>query len=261
MPLEAVFETVPGGTLAERVPGPLQPTAARRLQLRAQTTRNKLLDAALTVFAEKGYHAAEVADIVARVPITKGALYHHFGGKEGLFEDACDKLAREIHQAASDAVRPLSGDAWKQLFVSIQSRFDYIASSPEAQRILLIDGPSVLGWQRWRELQADVTLGPLQQTLEILIEQGRIPEQPTGPVAQLLLAALNDAALSVAGAENPKGESVKFYAALSTLINGLRMDISDAEDRASSCRDPRFEHRTQIMIVDELPGNDMGEEQ
>ena len=161
------------------------------------------------------------------MPITKGALYHHFGGKEGLFEETCDKIAREIHQAASNAVRSLSGDAWKQLFVSIQTRFDYIACSPEAQRILLIDGPSVLGWQRWRALQADVTLGPLQQTLEILIEQGRIPEQPTRQVAQLLLAALNDAALSVAGAGDPKVESAKLFAALSILINGLRAGASE----------------------------------
>jgi AcrR family transcriptional regulator len=209
----------------------LRPATKRRTQLRSRTTRKKLLDAARAVFVEKGYLAAEVSDIVTRVPITKGALYHHFGGKERLFEEACEQIAREVQEASSDVVRQYSGDAWKQLFVSIQARFDIIAASPEAQKIMLLDGPSVLGWQRWRQIQADVTLEPLQRTLDILIEQGKIPDQPTGPVAQLLLAALNDAALSVAGAKDAKGESVKLIAALSTLINGLRLVNFDSIEK------------------------------
>ncbi|TVV75955.1 TetR/AcrR family transcriptional regulator [Sphingomonas solaris] len=206
----------------------------RRLQQRSTTTRAKLLVAARAVFVERGYFGAEVSDIVLRVPITKGALYHHFGSKEALFEEACDQIAREVHRASSDVVRQYSGDAWKQLIVSIQARFDIIASSPEAQKILLIDGPAVLGWRRWREIQADVALEPLQRTLDILIEQGRIPDQPTRPFAQLLLAALNDAALAVASSENPKSESVTLFAALLTMINGLRVpadEVSCATDQ------------------------------
>lgn len=201
-----------------------QDAPRRRPQLRSTTTREKLLAAARAVFAEKGYLATEVADIVSRVPITKGALYHHFGGKELLFEEACQRIARELHEAASDVVRPYSGDAWTQLIVSIQARFDLIARSPEAQKILLVDGPSVLGWQRWWTIQAEVTLEPLERTLEILIEQRRIPPQPTAPIARLLLAALNDAALCVAGSNDPERESRTLFAALATLMNGLRVD-------------------------------------
>jgi AcrR family transcriptional regulator len=207
---------------AEHGSEPTQPASKRRVQLRSTTTRAKLIEAARAVFVEKGYFAAEVSDIVQRIPVTKGALYHHFGSKEAVFEEACDQVAREVHAASSDVVRQFSGDAWKQLIVSIQARFDIIASSPEAQKILLIDGPAVLGLRRWREIQTDVTLEPLHRTLEILIEQGRIPDQPTRPIAQLLLAALNDAALSVAASEDPKAESVTLFAALATLINGLR---------------------------------------
>jgi len=112
-------------------------------------------------------------------------------------------------------------DAWRQLLISIQARFDIIVASPDAQKIMLIDGPSVLGWQRWWEIQVEVTLGPLQRTLEILIEQDTIPDQPIGPVAQLILAALNEAALSVACPATPREESVKVFYALATLINGL----------------------------------------
>ncbi|MEY4160280.1 MAG: hypothetical protein RLZZ136_901 [Pseudomonadota bacterium] len=166
--------------------------------------------------------ATEVADIVQLVPITKGALYHHFGGKETLFQEVCKQISRQIHEASSHVVLAYSGDAWWQLLTAIQVRFDIIVSRPDAQRIVLIDGPSVLGWQRWREIQAEVTLFPLQQTLDILIKQGRIPDQPTGPVAQLILAALNDAALTVACSANPPKESARVFEALSTLINGLR---------------------------------------
>ncbi len=197
--------------------------AKRQVQSRSKVTRQKLLDAARAVFAEKGYMATEVADIVQMVPITKGALYHHFGGKEGLFEEACLQIARQLHDEASDVVRAYTGDAWKQLLTSIQAHFDIIVASPDAQKILLIDGPSVLGWQRWREIQAEVTLEPLQKTLQILIQQRRIPDQPTGPVAQLILAALNDAALTVACSADPREESARVFTALATLINGLRV--------------------------------------
>src|SRR5579863_4385542 len=147
-----------------------QPAAKRRVQQRSTTTRENLLCAARAVFVEKGYMATEVADIVTRVPITKGALYHHFGGKEQLFEALCITIARELHEAASAVVRQYSGDAWKQLTVSIEAMFQMIAASPDARTILLIDGPSVLGWKRWRAIQADVNQAPIERTLAILIE-------------------------------------------------------------------------------------------
>ena len=195
----------------------------RRVQQRSTHTREKLLAAARAVFVEKGYLATEVSDIVTRVPITKGALYHHFDGKEQLFAETCNLIARELHDASSDVVRPYSGDAWKQLTVSIHTLFELIAASPEARKILLIDGPSVLGWKRWRAIQAAVTQEPLQRTLDMLIDQGTIPQQPTRPLAQLLLAALNDAALSVAESDDPRAESAKLFASLLTLMNGLRL--------------------------------------
>lgn len=195
--------------------------AARRTQVRSTITREKLIAAARPVFAKKGYAATEITDLIDLVGVTKGALYHHFGGKSRLFDSCCIQIAHEIHEHSSKIVMQYSGDAWTQLILSIKSRFEIIASSYEAQRLLLIDGPSILGWRRWREIQADVSLGPLERTLEVLIEQGRIPDQPTAPIAQLLLAALNDAALSVATSSEPVEESAKLIVGLKTLINGL----------------------------------------
>ena len=209
-------------TAGEYATDPSPRGAKRRVQQRSKTTREKLIAAARLVFAEKGYLATEVSDIVSRVPITKGALYHHFGGKEKLFEEACSQIALELHEASSDVVRPYSGDAWKQLTVSIEARLGLIVSNAEAQKILLIDGPSVLGWKRWRAIQARISLTPLQQTLDILIEQGTIAPQSTRTIAQLLLAALNDAALSVAESAEPRNESMDQLRALSIFISGLR---------------------------------------
>ena len=217
----AAVATLHAGELHQ--PPMAQHSAKRRVQQRSTDTRAKLLVAARAVFAEKGYMATEVADIVARVPITKGALYHHFGGKEALFEEVCQLIARELHDTASHVVMQYSGDAWKQLTVAIKTRLELIAANQEARKILLVDGPAVLGWKRWREIQADVSQDPLKRTLDILIEQGTIPDQQTLPLAQLLLAALNEAALTVAEADEPASEGAKLYGSLLTLMTGMRI--------------------------------------
>jgi AcrR family transcriptional regulator len=194
----------------------------RAPQARAATTRQALVTAAKRLFASKGYHETEIADLVASTGVTRGALYHHFGGKERLFEAVCTEVAADLHTMTSKAVEGFTGDTWRQLSVSIRTRLELIASSDEIRKILLIDAPSVLGWQKWRSLQEEVSQEPAEKTLEILMAREIIADQPKKPLAQLILAALNEAGLSVAHAADPDQEGMRLFAALMSLLEGLK---------------------------------------
>jgi AcrR family transcriptional regulator len=191
-------------------------------RVKSAATRAALIAAARARFAEAGYHATGTNDLVALASVTRGALYHHFADKEDLFEAVFRQLYDEVLQAARAAVAPLAGDPWRQLTTGITNHLRLRAESAEAQRILLIDGPAVFGWERWRELQT-ATLQGMVYTFRMLMDEGIIARRPAEPLAHLIVAALNDAALSIAHAPDPKAALTVFTEALLALVEGLRI--------------------------------------
>src|SRR5262245_60139450 len=122
---------------------------------RSAVTRAALISAARRLFAEMAYHAAGTNDLLAAAPLTRGALYHHSADKADIFEAVCHQLYDELFEVAAEAVAPLPDGDWNRVGVAFQTHLRLRAESPEAQRILLIDGPAVLGLERWRRLQAE----------------------------------------------------------------------------------------------------------
>ena len=78
------------------------------------------------------------------------------------------------------------------------------STEPETQQIVLLDGPSVLGWDRWREIATEHGLGLIEATLQAAVEAGEIDSQPVRPLAHVLMGALDEAAMLVARAEDPE---------------------------------------------------------
>ncbi|HLK24169.1 MAG TPA: TetR/AcrR family transcriptional regulator [Caulobacteraceae bacterium] len=191
-------------------------------KVRAAATRAGLLAAARQLFAIKGYHLAATHDLVELAGVTRGALYHHFDDKEALFEAVFREVAHELSQAATDAVGALVDDPWGQLLEGIRAYLRRVAGSQEIQRIVLLDAPVVFGWARWREIQSEVSLAPLEGGLRSLMELNLMAEAPPRPLAHLLLAALHDAALSIAYAAAPEAARAEAEAALIALTDGLR---------------------------------------
>jgi len=189
---------------------------------RAAATRAALIATARVLFAEAGYHATGTTEIVARASVTRGALYHHFADKEELFAAVFRTVAGELVAKSNASVASLSGDLWPQVSAAFRQYFQLVASEPEYQRILLIDGPAVLGWTRWRDLQAEFVARGAADALRMLMDQGLVAPQPTGPLANLLQAALNDAALAIANAEQPEQASTEVTEAFLSLLYGLR---------------------------------------
>jgi len=189
---------------------------------RATATRAALIATARVLFAEAGYHATGTTEIVARASVTRGALYHHFADKEDLFAAVFRIVAGELVAKSNASVAGLSGDLWPQVNEAFRQYLHLVASEPEYQRILLIDGPVVLGWTRWRALQAEFVAAGAAEALRLLMGQGLVPAQPAEPLANLLQAALNDAALAIANAETPEQTSAQVTDAFLSLLHGLR---------------------------------------
>src|SRR2546423_7963314 len=166
----------------------------------SEATRAALMDAARGLFAERGYAAVATEEIVRAAGVTRGALYHHFDGKEELFAAVYEQvevdLVAELGALAGEAHDPLDAlHRGAAVFLEACRR-------PEVQRITLIDAPSVLGWERWREIGMKYGFGLIQGVLEAGMEQGAIERQPIQPLAHLLLGAMDEAAMLVARSDD-----------------------------------------------------------
>lgn len=195
----------------------------RGRQQRSAATEDSLIAAARKLFATSGYYATGTHELVTAINASRGALYHHFGGKEQLFEAVLRQITAELSETASEVAKNASGDPWRQLTVGLKTYLELVATSQEAQRVLLTDGPSVLGWEHWRLIRSEYILEPLTITLEMLIKRGIIAKQPTEPLAQLILAAMNEAAISIAHGPAPKTSLKTLTFALLSLVKGLRI--------------------------------------
>jgi AcrR family transcriptional regulator len=174
----------------------------RRTQAeRRSTTRRALLDAGRQLFAERGFANAGQEDIVERAGVTRGALAHHFGTKLGLFRAVVETLETELAEHIATAAM-LGDDPMAHLRLGCLAFLD-AALDPAVRRIVLLDAPAVLGWQAWRELDTTYGLGLVSAALEHCMEAGLVPPRPVQPLAHILLAALNEAALLVANAHDP----------------------------------------------------------
>ena len=198
------------------------PTDTRSEQARAVATRAAILKAARSLFGTDGYHLTGTNDVVARASVTRGALYHHFPRKEALFEGVYRKVAAEVADAARQAGRQTGGPSWDRMMTSVRTSLRAIAASPEAQRILLVDAPSVFGWARWRALQGEFRLPAWIDLLEQLAAREVIEAQPFEPVAHSILAVMDDAALSLAHAPDPEQHLDKVLRAVETMLRGLK---------------------------------------
>jgi AcrR family transcriptional regulator len=181
-----------------------------------------LIEVARRLFVANGFHATGISDLVAAAGMTRGALYHHFRDKEQLFEAVFRQVADELQAAAGASVAELAAEPWRQLQEGLLSYLSLVADSREVQRVLLLDGPVVFGWEKWRQIQSEFTFAQLMTSLDRLIGNGVMARQPTRPLANLILAALNDAAMSIAHAQDPIAERKAAGAALLTLVSGLR---------------------------------------
>ena len=169
---------------------------------RTAKTRAALIAAARRLFGAEGFAEAGAERITREAGMTRGALYHQFASKADLFAAVLDQVEAEIAERVAGAVAGFDpADTTGMLLAGADAWLD-ASSEPDLQRIVLLDGPSVLGWDRWREICLRHTVGLIAALLQDGIDRGSLPPQPVQALTHVLVGAVDEAALYIAQAQD-----------------------------------------------------------
>ncbi|WP_028610141.1 TetR/AcrR family transcriptional regulator [Paenibacillus harenae] len=194
----------------------------KRSKEQASETIVRLIEVARKHFTEHGYAESSMEDIVAEANLTRGALYHHFGSKKGLFQAVLESVQSEIGvRVEADAMQ--SDDAWEQLIRGCRS-FVAAAVEPRNKRILLIDGPAVLGWEAWRRMDEENSMRHLREQLGLLQQQGSLKPVPLDAMTHFLSGALNESALWIAQSPDEGGSLEDTITVITLVLKGICND-------------------------------------
>src|SRR5919201_3360814 len=145
---------------------------------RSEATRAALIAAARELFGTRGYAAVGTEEIVRAAGVTRGALYHHFAGKRELLEATYRQVEEGLTQRVAEVVAGGGAASPTEAMRARVATFLDACTEPEVQRIVLLDAPAVLGWDRWREIAASYGLGLIEASLSAAIEAGEIAPLP-----------------------------------------------------------------------------------
>jgi AcrR family transcriptional regulator len=204
-------------TEQQATPPPQATSGKRAAQGRA--TRGQLIEVATSLFAEHGYEGTSIEAVLTAAGVSRGALYHHFASKEALFRAVVlaisDRVTAEVTEAIRDCTDPVDAMrtgalAWIDL-----------AGDPVIQRIMLVDAPSVLGWEQWRAMDEGRTVVAMRAMLQAVSDSGRLPHELVEPFSHMILAALDEAAMVVARAPDSRAAVAEGRQAVVELLDRL----------------------------------------
>lgn len=185
-----------------------------------QETVKTMVQVARTLFSERGYAGTPTEEIVKQAGVTRGALYHHFKGKQAIFmavfEDVQQEISNRIVAAAEATETP-----WEQLTAGCRAFLEAF-TDPKLQQIVIIDAPAVLGWEQWRQVDAEHGMNDLKYALRELSEAGLIKTLPLDALAHLLGGAMNEAVVWIAQTEDKAQALEEAMSTLEVLLEGIR---------------------------------------
>ena len=193
---------------------------AKQAERRAATTE-AIVKSARRLFGERGFAATTIDDIAEAARVAKGAVYHHFATKEAVFEAVFDQVSHDLVLEV-DHVARTENDLLTAMVAGTQHYFAACARGPTGQ-IILRDGPAVLGWERWREIDAQHFGGKIPRALAAAMDAGLIARQPVEPLARLLLGAVTEAAVACAGRSDILKAGGEYSRAFKSLLEALRL--------------------------------------
>src|ERR1700736_3084981 len=183
---------------------------------RGEATRGQLLAIATRMFAERGYEDTSIEAVLREAGVSRGSLYHHFASKEALFEAVAEDVETRVGTqtaAAADGVASPVGALRAGFMAWIR-----LAGDPVVRRILLIDGPSVLGWERWRPMEERHALGLVKAVMQVMADQGKLRPELVDTLAHVLLASINEVALLVARSDDREAAMLSGADAIDELL-------------------------------------------
>jgi AcrR family transcriptional regulator len=199
----------------------LVPGASRRAQYSASTKR-ALVDVAEELFTENGYAATSLDAIVAGADVTKGALYHHFSGKQALFEAVFERVEARAAQTIHDA-HSGNRDPWEKAIAGLQA-FLSVVREPTYRRVVIQEGPAVLGYARFREQEERSTFANVLDIVTSVLNAGEwdLDEDMLQTFARIFFGAMSSAGESVSTAADPEAAAARVEAAIAFILAGFR---------------------------------------
>ncbi|MFF2387700.1 TetR/AcrR family transcriptional regulator [Agromyces sp. NPDC058104] len=185
-----------------------------------ERTRAEIVRLATARFAEHGYAGVALEELMSEAGLTRGALYHHFGSKQGLFQAVVEHAQRGVAQAVEHA--STGHDDVLDDFLAGCRAFLEASLAPEVRRILLIEGPAVLGWGDWREGDLETSVRLLDEGVAELAAAGLIDARSLGTVSTMLSGALNEVAIANAASSDPARGIDDAVETLGRFLLGLR---------------------------------------
>ncbi|MFE6648381.1 TetR/AcrR family transcriptional regulator [Nocardioides sp. NPDC057772] len=202
-------------------PLPSVPGMSRRQQFSA-STKKTLVEVAEKLFTEHGYASTSLDAIVAGAEVTKGALYHHFSGKQALYEVVFEKVEAATAQSIDAAMRE-SKDPWEQARAGLRTFLEAV-QQPTYRRIVVQEGPAVLGYQRYREQEERSTFTVVEDIVAAVLRAGdrTVDDEMVATFARLFFGAMSAAGESVTEASNPEDAAERIELAVTYLLTGVQ---------------------------------------
>ena len=233
-------------TVAKLVPRvPSVPGSGRRAQYSASTKR-ALVEVAERLFTESGYAATSLDAIVAGADVTKGALYHHFSGKQALFEAVFERVESEAARTIQDSLKGHQ-DPWEKARAGLRA-FLEVVREPTYRRVVIQEGPAVLGYARFREQEERTTFAIVVDIVRSVLTAGDwdLDEDLLETFARIFFGAMSSAGESVATADDPQAAAANVETAIGFILAGFQALADQGVELPSGQRLtflPRTEHR------------------
>lgn len=191
----------------------------RRTKAESEATAAAIVRAARGLYAERGFAGVALEEVAAAAGVTRGAVYHHFSSRRGLFAAVHADVQRAVADAVAAATDGIA-DPTESLVVGSRT-FLEASAADDARRVVLVDGPAVLGWSQWRAGDAEHSARLLEEVLAELDAAGRLALPSVAAAAALLSGAMNEVALWVAASADRGRASAEAWETLHVLLRAV----------------------------------------
>ncbi|ALG06014.1 TetR/AcrR family transcriptional regulator [Kibdelosporangium phytohabitans] len=191
----------------------------RTQQDRSKATQAALMKAARPMFAERGYANVAADEIVAAAGLTRGALHHHFKDKQGLFRAVFEQIETELSDEI-DAAIATADDTATRMAISLRTFLD-VCERPEVLRIALLDAPTVLGWDTWREIESEHGLKLINRLMTQAASEGVLAHEPSEVLTRFVFSVLVEAVMVIAHADDATAARAQVEQSLGIVLSGL----------------------------------------
>lgn len=186
---------------------------------RSDVTQARIIKVAKNAFAEQGYAATSLSEIVDQASVTTGAIYHHFNDKKGLFRAVAESLEEEIMDHVMSV--PLQDDPWDTFMTGLKSTLR-VCARPDINRIVFKEAPSVIGPTEWREIEVRYAFGVIFKAISRLSKSGAMYAPNPGLTSQIILGSIIEAANVVASSDQTEDSLAEATSTVLMMVSALR---------------------------------------